>query len=219
MLVAAGDDAQVVESCLNLRLPLVLLDREIDGIEADLIEVDHAAGGELATSHLLSLGHPRVACIGGPANLRPSRQREAGWRRALAKAAIEPRDDELERGDFGPQGGAAAMGRLLASPSPPTAVFVCNDLMAIGALHAAHAAGLDVPGALSVVGFDDIELAAYTMPPLTTIAQPKEEIGTGAAALLLERIRAGRTDLRRVLLQPALRVRATTAVLRKEVRA
>jgi LacI family transcriptional regulator len=211
VLVASGDDAQIVEHCRGLRLPLVLLDREIEGIEADLIEVDHAAGGELATAHLLGLGHARVACIGGPANLQPSRQREAGWRRALARAEVRPRADELARGDFGPQGGAMAMRALLHRRRPPSAVFVCNDMMAIGALHAAHAEGVRVPEDLSIVGFDDIELAAYTQPPLTTVAQPKEAIGTGAAGLLLERIRAGRRELARTVLQPELRVRGSTA--------
>jgi LacI family transcriptional regulator len=115
------------------------------------------------------------------------------------------------RGDFGPQGGAAAMRALLRSARPPSAVFVCNDLMAIGALNAAHAEGVRVPRELSIVGFDDIELAAYTVPPLTTVAQPKEAIGTGAAQLLLERIRAGRSRLARKVLQPELRVRESTA--------
>jgi LacI family transcriptional regulator len=213
VLVASGDDAQIVEHCRGLRLPLVLLDREIEGVAADLIEVDHAAGGELATTHLLGLGHARVACVGGPVDLMPSREREAGWRRALAKAGVVPRPSELVRGDFGPQGGATAMRTLLRAADPPSAVFVCNDMMAIGALNAAHAEGVRVPQELSVVGFDDIELAAYTLPPLTTVAQPKEAIGTGAAQLLLERIRAGRTELARRVLQPELRVRESTAAV------
>ena len=211
VLVASGDDDSIVAACKDLRLPLVLVDREIDAIDVDLIEVDHAAGGELATAHLLSLGHARVACIVGPADLRPSQQREAGWHRALAAAGIVPRADEVVRGDFGPQSGAAAMRRLLQSASRPTAVFVCNDMMAIGALHAAHEAGIDVPGDLAIVGFDDIELAAYTSPPLTTVAQPKEAIGTGAVGLLLERLRDGRTAPRRAILQPELHRRASTA--------
>jgi LacI family transcriptional regulator len=211
VLVASGDDDDILAACKDLRLPLVLVDREIEALEADLIEVDHAAGGELATAHLLALGHRRVACIGGPTNLRPSLQREAGWRRALAAAGVTPRDDELERGDFGPQGGAAAMHRLLKSAQPPTAVFVCNDMMAIGALHAAHELGLAVPRDVSLVGFDDIELAEYTIPPLTTVAQPKEAIGTGAAGLLLERLRSRRTDARRRILEPGLHLRASTA--------
>ncbi|HEY4067101.1 MAG TPA: LacI family DNA-binding transcriptional regulator [Burkholderiaceae bacterium] len=211
VLVAAGDDAQIVASCAGLRIPLVLVDREIASLRADLIEVDHAAGGELATAHLLSLGHRRVACIGGPAALRPSQQREAGWRRALARAGIKPRARELERGDFDAPSGARALTRLLQSATPPTAVFVCNDLMAIGALHAAHEAGVRVPQALSIIGFDDIELAAYTMPPLTTIAQPKQAIGTGAAEMLLERLGAGRCEPKRLILQPELRLRGSCA--------
>jgi len=211
VLVASGHDDAIVAVCKDLRLPLVLVDREIETIAADLIEVDHAAGGELATAHLQGLGHQRVACIVGPSDLRPSHQREAGWRRALAKAGIEPRTDECVRGDFGPESGAAAMRRLLHSPQRPTAVFVCNDMMAIGALHAAHEAGIGVPEQMSLVGFDDIELAAYTSPPLTTVAQPKEAIGTGAAGLLLERLREGRVEPRRTILQPALHLRASTA--------
>jgi len=211
VLVASGDDGAIVAVCKDLRLPLVLVDREIETIAVDLIEVDHAAGGELATAHLLGLGHAGVACIGGPSDLRASHQREAGWRRALDKAGIVPRADEVVRGDFGPASGAAAMRRLLQAPRPPTAVFVCNDMMAIGALHAAHEAGIAVPAQLSVVGFDDIELAAYTSPPLTTVAQPKEAIGTGAAGLLLERLRDGRTEPRRTVLQPALHLRSSTA--------
>jgi LacI family transcriptional regulator len=211
VLVASGDDAAIVAACKDLRLPLVLLDREIDSIDADLIEVDHAAGGEMATAHLLALGHARVACIGGPLDLRPSRQREAGWRRALAASGVEPRADELVRGDFGPESGAAAMRRLLQSAHPPTAVFVCNDLMAIGALHAAWELDVDVPNDLSVVGFDDIALSAYTSPPLTTVSQPKQAIGTGAASLLLERLQGGRTQARQLILPPELRVRASSA--------
>ena len=216
VLVASGDDSEILGACQDLRLPLVLVDREIDSIDADLIEADHVAGAEMATAHLLGLGHARVACIGGPADLRPSDQREAGWRRALAAAGVKPRADEFARGDFGPQSGAAAMRRLLKSARRPTAVFVCNDLMAIGALSAAHAEGIAVPEQLSVVGFDDIELAAYTMPPLTTVAQPKEAIGTGAASLLLERLIAGRSEGKRVIMQPELRVRASTAAPEKK---
>jgi LacI family transcriptional regulator len=88
--------------------------------------------------------------------------------------------------------------------------------MAIGALHAAHAAGVNVPGDLSLVGFDDIELAAYTTPGLTTVAQPKEAIGTTAVTLLLERLRDGRSEPRRVILQPELHLRASSAAPAKK---
>ncbi|MBS0447928.1 MAG: LacI family DNA-binding transcriptional regulator [Proteobacteria bacterium] len=212
VLVASGEDAHVSEALAELRLPVVLVDREIDGVaDADLVEADHASGGELATRHLLELGHERIVCIGGPEALRPSLQREAGWRRALAAAGVAAGRADLIRGDFTPQGGYAALHRLLDRKRRPSALFVCNDMMAIGALHAAHEAGIAVPRQLSVVGFDDIDLAAYTMPPLTTVAQPKDAIGTGTTKLLLERIRGTRSKARRLILQPELRVRSSSA--------
>jgi LacI family transcriptional regulator len=212
VLVASGDDAHVSEALAELQLPVVLVDREIDGADgADLVESDHASGAGLATRHLLALGHERIVCIGGPESLRPSQQREAGWRGTLAAAGRAALAQDVVRGDFTPQGGYAAMQQLLRQPVRPTALFVCNDMMAIGVLHAAQEAGVGVPRELSVVGFDDIDLAAYTQPPLTTVAQPKEAIGIETARLLLERIRGERGEPRRVILQPELRVRASTA--------
>ncbi len=105
------------------------------------------------------------------------------------------------------------MQAVLASPRPPTAVFMGNDLMAIGALCAAHERGLRVPEAMSIVGFDDIALAAFTSPPLTTVAQPKRQIGVAAVDMLLERIDGARREPCQLLLQPELRLRASTAAL------
>ena len=168
-------------------------------------------GGLLATQHLLQLGHQRIACIGGPTGLAPSEQRIAGWRSALAAAGLGQGDGLLWHGNFTSQGGYEAMHALLRAATPPTAVFVCNDLMAMGALCAAHERGLRLPEALSMVGFDDIELTAFTSPPLTTVAQPKQRIGALAVDMLLERIDGKRQDARKVMLQPELRVRASTA--------
>eukprot|EP01137_Pigoraptor_chileana_P029453 Opistho-2@14719 len=103
------------------------------------------------------------------------------------------------------------MHAILRTEQKPSAVFVCNDLMAIGALRAAHESGVRVPDELSIVGFDDIEQSAYTSPPLTTVAQPKERIGALAVDMLLERMGGKRRDARKVVLQPELRVRASTA--------
>jgi LacI family transcriptional regulator len=211
VLVSSHRDAALREALSELKIPLVLLDREVAGLACDLVEVDHVAGGMLATQHLLDLGHPYVACISGPAELSPSSQRRAGWKRALAEAGVARREGDLERGDFSPRSGYLAMQALLKRKSRPTAVFVCNDLMALGALAAAYEAGIRVPEELSIVGFDDIELAAFSTPALTTVVQPKQQIGTTAAELLLERVQESRTEARRVILQPQLKVRASTA--------
>jgi LacI family transcriptional regulator len=211
ILVAAHQDAALRAVLREMRLPVVLLDREVPGLACDLVEVDHVAGGLIATRHLLQLGHPWVACISGPPGLSPSTQRRAGWKRALAEAGVERREGDLARGDFSSRGGYLAMQALLKRNPKPSAVFVCNDLMAFGALAAAGEAGLKVPGQLSIVGYDDIELAAFSTPALTTVAQPKRRIGTLAAELLLERLQDAGREPRRVILEPQLKVRASTA--------
>ncbi len=216
IVVSTGHDATLPTQLAGLTVPTVLVDREIEIEEraGDLVETAHHQGGLLATRHLLSLGHRRIACIGGARGIRPSEQRIAGWRDALAEAGagvLAGSEALLWHGHFTSQGGYEAMQALLRSPEPPTAVFVCNDLMAMGALCAAHERGLRVPEALSLVGFDDIELAAFTSPPLTTVAQPKLRIGALAVDMLMERIEGRRQAARQVMLQPELRVRASTA--------
>lgn len=217
IVVSTGHDATLPTQLAGLSIPTVLVDREIELTEqqpCDLVETAHMQGGLLATLHLLSLGHRRIACIGGPEGIAPSEQRIAGWRSALADAGCGMGEGLLWHGNFTSQGGYEAMHAVLRAQDAPTAVFVCNDLMAMGALCAAHERGLRVPEALSIVGFDDIELTAFTSPPLTTVAQPKQRIGALAVDMLLERIDGKRQDARKVMLQPELRVRASTAEAR-----
>ena len=210
IFVVTGSDAVVRATLGGINTPLVLLDREVSGVSSDLVEVNHVLGSQMATEHLLELGHPRVACISGPPGLSPSSQRRAGWKDALEKAGVERKESDLARGDFTARGGYLAMQTLLKRRPRPTAVFACNDLMAFGALTAAREAGIAVPQQLSIVGFDDIDLAAFSAPPLTTVAQPKQQIGTVAAELLLDRVGNARADNRQMILDPELRVRAST---------
>ena len=209
IIISTGEASDLHDLLQGLTTPTVLLDREVTHVHCDLVETAHLQGGQMATEHLVARGHRRIACIGGPADLSPSAQRIQGWRNALAAAALA--DDLLWHSDFSSQGGFNAMQEILQSGQQPTAVFVCNDLMGIGALSAAHEAGLRIPQDLSVIGFDDIELARFTSPPLTTIVQPKQRIGRLAVDMLLERIQGGRTDTKQVLLQPELVVRASTS--------
>ncbi|MBS0341406.1 MAG: LacI family DNA-binding transcriptional regulator [Proteobacteria bacterium] len=213
IVVSTGSDEALAKQLHGLKMPVVLLDREIDDPECDLVETAHMQGALLAVRHLQSLGHRHVACIGGPVGVVSSEQRVQGWRLALAESGAAPASDDdalLWRGGFTSQGGYEAMHAILRTDSRPTAVFVCNDLMAIGALRAVHEGGLRVPDDISIIGFDDIDLAAYTSPPLTTVAQPKEHIGALAVDMLLERVGGRRREARKVMLQPELRVRAST---------
>ena len=213
IVMSSGADVELLDTLRAARMPLVLVDREIDDLAADLVEVNHEAGGFLATQHLLQLGHRRVACIAGPQSLSSARQRVQGYQRALHEAGLAVNDKLLRRGDFTSAGGHAAMASLLEIKTPtgrPSAVFASNDLMAIGAVCAAAARGLRIPQDLSVIGFDDIALAAYSNPPLSSIVQPKHQTGELAAQLLLQRIAQPDRELQRAILQPSLIVRHST---------
>ncbi len=188
IFVATGDKTDTPRDLLRRKTPLVIVDRQLTGLDVDGVLVDNRQGGYLATRHLIDHGHRRIGCISGPSNLTPSAQRITGYRAALTDAGLAVDESLILRGDFHPHSGQEAMQALLQLPNPPTAIFACNDLMAIGALFAARSASLRVPEDVAIVGFDDIELARYTTPPLSTIAQPKKELGQVAVRLLLDRI-------------------------------
>lgn len=211
IIISTGNDSELLALLEGLTIPTVLLDREISHVQCDLVETAHMQGAMMATDHLIALGHQRIACIGGPTDLNSSTQRIQGWRNALSKADLSHDAAQLVwHSDFTSQGGFDAMKQVLQSPVKPTAVFVCNDLMGIGALSAAHEAGIRIPQDMSLVGFDDIELAHFTSPPLTTIVQPKHRMGVMAVDMLLERIQSKRQQAKQVLLQPTLVVRASS---------
>ncbi|MEI3868204.1 LacI family DNA-binding transcriptional regulator [Microbacterium sp. CCNWLW134] len=174
-----------------------------------VVQTDHAAGAYEATAHLLSLGHRRIAHIAGPSDSFAAAERERGWRRALAEAALQP--GAPVRGDWSAASGHAAAGSL----GDATAVFVANDQMALGALRALADAGQEVPRDVSVVGFDDIADAAQYRPPLTTVRQDFDALGARAVAVLIDDVEStGVTAPMVETLTPTLIVRASTAPLR-----
>lgn len=209
IVMSSGDSDDLPLLLSKLTIPLVLIDRQLENNVCDIVMIDHQFGAYLATQHLVELGHQHIACLSGPPALAPSVQRENGWRQALEKANLPLLDPVV--GHFSSEGGYKAMIELLNRPQRPSAVFACNDLMAIGALCAAYEYGLRVPEQLSIVGLDDIELAAYTCPPLTTVAQPKQEIGEKALELLFERLNLEREEMKKITLQPTLQPRKSTA--------
>lgn len=208
--IGSGEPSRAIKRILAQQLPVVLIDRELPEAALDLVVSDHLLGGILATRHLIEQGHRRIACISGPPHLAASAQRVMGYRRALEEACLPVDAELIVAGDFHPRSGWLRAQELLRLPDPPTALFCGNDLMAIGALRAAAEANLPVPESLAVVGFDQIELSAYTSPPLTTVAQPNDEIGRQAVTLLLERIHQPNLPPRRLVLPPRLIVRASS---------
>lgn len=209
IFVAAGDQTDSLRALLRHEVPVVVVDRDLPEVEVDAVLADSRQGGYLATQHLIALGHRRIGCIAGPFHLTPSAQRVTGYREALLDAHLLADDDLIKRGDFHPESGYRAARSLLERRDAPAAIFACNDLMALGALRAAAESGRQVPADLAIVGFDDIELASYTSPPLTTIAQPKADLGRLAVQWLIEHIADKSRPARRELLPTRLIVRGT----------
>ena len=188
----------------------IVLQGAMPGLDVASVDVDNVEGARGAVAHLISLGHRRIACItNAPLVYTAAQDRYEGYARALGEAGLEVEPDLVETGLFDAPSGHEAMRRLLARTSF-TAVFVASDVVALGAIGALREAELRVPEDVSVVGFDDIPLAPYFDPPLTTVRLPAFELGQAAGHALLERIsdpsKAGRT-----LLPTELIVRASTA--------
>ena len=205
-LCPADDD---LERFAEAGVPVVLVDHPHDAVPA--VHTDDVAGGRLATEHLLDLGHRRIAFLGDFEHnyygFVSSARRRAGYEQALMAAGIEVDPALVLRGSHGREAAAALTREALDGPEPPTALFAASDTQAVGALEAAEALGSRVPGDLSVVGYDDIELARHA--GLTTVAQPLEESGARGAAMVLAALEGG--PIRGRQLPVTLVVRHTTA--------
>lgn len=180
--------AEHIRALIDHDIPCVILGTD-PILGADQVNVDVAMGAYLATRHLLELGHRQIAVIRGPARVSACEERLSGYRRALAEREVPYDPDKVVQGDLDENGGAAAMARLLPRvPHDITAVYAINDAMAIGALRVLREAGLHVPQEVSLIGCDDIPVAAQLQPALTTVWQPKRELGYLAAKLILKQI-------------------------------
>lgn len=207
VFVGSGGQTGSLRSLFEQSVPVVLVDRDLLEFDFDVVIGDHFQGGYIATRHLIKKGHRRIGCIAGPAHLVPSGQRLRGYRKALEEAHIHFDMSLVRSGDFRPHSGKVAAEELLSLEEPPTALFVFNDLMSIGAMAAAAELGFRIPDDLAIVGFDDIELASYTQPGLTTVRQPKAEIGHKAIELLLARMADKTRPFQRELLPTSLIIR------------
>lgn len=208
ILISAGGAGDDLTGLIEIGIPVIIADREMPESFADVVLVDNERGGYLATKYLIDLGHRRIACVTGPSELTPSAHRVHGYRHALEDAGLTLEPSYVVAGDFGLRSGEVAVDKLLALDCPPSGVFVCNDMMAMGAIRSAHDRGLRVPEDLSIIGFDDILLAPATFPALTTIAQPKLELARVTTDLLIRRIQESETgDRSWIVLTPELVVR------------
>ena len=178
-------DDRLIEDFSRRQIPLVFLDTGTPAPGVSCVRIDYSAGVETAMDHLIKLGHHRIAFISGPMKLASARMRYKAFMESTARDHLDDNPRLIEEGNHRVDGGQSAMQKILASGARPTAVLASNDLTAIGAMGAIAEAGLRVPEDISVVGYDDIQLSAFTMPPLTTVRLPRAEIANAAFHALL----------------------------------
>lgn len=211
VFASATLDSTIVEDFAARGIPIVLLNRDIDGVAVDRVVSENADGGGLAAETLVGLGHERIAMIAGPVNTSTSRDRELGFRDGLRRLGIGF-DEALHRaGDYSHQSGYQGCLDLLRLEQPPSAIFCGNDVIAFGALDAALRMHVRVPEDLSVIGYDDIAMAGWEIFRLTTIRQPMGQMAKSAARMLITRLEAGEElEPRRRLFPAGLVKRETT---------
>ena len=207
LLASAPLSADMADACRRLGTPVLLFNRyAAAGVGS--VRIENAVGGALAAEHLVATGHRRIAYLAGTAVDRTNRDREEGFRLALARHGIEP--VARAEGGYRYEGGGAGLEAILATGTPPSAIFCASDLMAMGAIDAArYRFGLAVPGDLAVVGFDDLPVAAWPSYDLTTLRQPLARMAALAVERLLATIEDAQVPPALELITPELVVRSS----------
>ncbi|WP_019614593.1 substrate-binding domain-containing protein [Psychromonas ossibalaenae] len=185
-------------------VPTVVMDCGETNFPCDKIQDNSRHGGYLATQYLINKGHRKIACISGPRDKQATSERFAGYIQAMNEAELEVDQDWHAFGDFECEGGKQAFESILATGKMPSAIFVCNDMMAMGVINTANKHGISVPEDLSIIGYDDISLAKFITPSLTTIHQPKFNLGRKAFDTLLDQIQSSRENNLEIHLEPTL---------------
>lgn len=214
VVTASRVGALYIPMLSEMRVPIVLINNMHPGEFVQSVMIANIEAGREATAHLLGLGHRRIAYLGNQFGYQSDTERFAGYREALAQAGLRFEPELVVHGDGRPEGGAQALERLLALPQLPTAVFCYNDMSALGGLQRIRKSGLRVPQDISLVGFDDLFLAQYTEPALTTVRQPKQLMGRLAMETLL-RLFSGSQTPENVKVPGELIVRESTAPPKK----
>lgn len=211
VFTTALPDSAALRAALRRRAPLVLLNRGVDDLECDQVTCDNRAGGRIAAGYLVAGARRRIAFLGGPGTASTARDRERGFLEGLQAHGIVLPPARLQAGDFTYEQARKLGAGLLAAPDPVDAVFCVNDLTAFGMLDAARVAGVRVPEDLWVVGFDDIDMAAWPTFDLTTLRQDVAAMAAQAVRLLGRRVNGSGGRASRHRFSPALIVRGSTA--------
>lgn len=207
----AKPDRELAEEVVEVgkRLPVLLINGRIPGAALPRVASDERYGAELATTHLIELGHRKIALVGGYRHMSNTLQRTAGFTKTMERYGLEIRKEWLLHDGFSVDSGTDFMNRLLRLPDRPTAVFCLNDLVAIGVLKAAVKAGLKVPQDMSIIGYDGIPFASYSIPELTTVSLRAHDLGRTAAEILHKMITKSKVP-KTTQIKPELVIREST---------
>jgi LacI family transcriptional regulator len=189
IMLSSDVDDPILPLLIRDRMPLVLIGSHPYFQDLSWVDGANAEGAYMAVTHLIKLGHRRICTITGPLEMAVAMDRRDGYKRALLESGLMVNPALIAAGDFTQESGYRAMTHLLGLSPRPTAVFVASDSMAIGALRAIREAGLAVPGDIALVSFDDLPVAAFADPPLTTVHQPVPELGVKAVELLIDQVK------------------------------
>ncbi len=213
ILSGPRQDDQEIRRLHDEGVPIVLLG-QLPGTDLCFVDVNAISGAETAVEHLLDAGHVRTGMItNAPLSYTSAQQRRTGYVNALRNKNIEPDTALIQEGNYTPASGYHAMKRLLSETVRPTAVFVASDVVAAGAILAAKRAGLRIPDDLAIIGFDDIPMAEYLDPPLSTVRLPAFGLGWAAGERLIRLIRGDRLDQNSLFLESQLIIRESTSKL------
>jgi LacI family transcriptional regulator len=218
LITPVQDDISYLQHLRQQEIAVVLLDRPGQEYKLCSVAVDDVLGGELAMRHLLELGHRHIAFVSGPLSIRQCADRRRGMQRALEVATPDPGAVIIDIAAASQSAGAGeqCVEALLRHECRPTAAFCANDMLALGVMRGLIARGVNIPDEIALVGYDDVEFASTLSPALTSIRQPKYQLGRAAAQLLLEETAAsGDHRHQQIVYQPELIVRASTRAIRK----
>jgi LacI family repressor for deo operon, udp, cdd, tsx, nupC, and nupG len=186
------EERTIVLELLEHALPVALVERDLSGVKVSSVSSDNRQGSELAVEYLKGLGHNRIGCITGNLDLQTAIDRFAGFKDAMARCRLSLPEAYIVTGNGDHDSGYLGMKRFLELDPQPTAVFACNDMMALGAIQAANESGYRVPEDISVLGYDDLVFAPMFYPQLTTVRQPFFQMGAIAALALIDQITTGK---------------------------
>lgn len=214
LLMCTEIESQVLELFSRYQaVPTVVMDWGLIDFPSDKIQDNSHHGGYLATKHLIEQGHKEIGCLTGPLNKLQAQQRLSGFVQAMEESGLNINKQWIASGDFECEGGETAFNEIHSRGQLPTALFVSNDMMAMGVINCASKKGISVPNDLSIVGYDDIKMAKYITPSLTTIHQPKQRLGQQAVDSLLKKIQTKSQTNHVIQLEPTLMVRDSVKTL------